>query len=421
MENIQTLEDCILYLVNHKTLESFPLEKPDYSLFFSMAKQISKNIGLTINQKNLLIKKINEKYSNSFDFSHDQLQTAINTTKMPLRDISHVNRISVVNVDNDNDPYSRFFSKKYIKVEFSFNKKYLNKVKKIASDFSKYSGFGIRIHHHPHGSKNHYFYFENRLIHRLVSDFKNTKLEIDPELINIYNIVEQIIENKKKYISVIESNGNISISEYDKKYVTDISNNNLLIADLHRRHGIKMMNNAKPSSLVEQLAYRKQKSVFANSEKFSVYELLDCINTLDRYPLLVIFDNAKAGDMIVDFHQSISNFVDPREQSVLFRLAGKNLFNSYVNEKKLNNFVDKNTKIVYINNKTLPKVLLNTDWKPKTCFQYTSFVKNNIECYADIHSDMKIIFEKELSPFTKYKLKYEELQINNTRRSKHKS
>ena len=63
---------------------------------------------------------------------------------------------------------------------------------------------------------------------------------------------------------------------------------------------------------------------------------------------------------IYDFFRAL---VPIEQQSVLFRLDNETNrdFNKFVKEKNLNNWVEKYTKIVYINNK-LSKVLLKSNW-----------------------------------------------------------
>ena len=69
-------------------------------------------------------------------------------------------------------------------------------------------------------------------------------------------------------------------------------------------------------------------------------------------------------------HNLLKNVVAPEDVSVMHRRkAGtdscKN-YNEYVHEQKINNALAKNTKIVYITNKKVPKPLVKSDWRPST-------------------------------------------------------
>jgi hypothetical protein len=98
-------------------------------------------------------------------------------------------------------------------------------------------------------------------------------------------------------------------------------------------------------------------------------------------------------------YKIIRNLIPHNQQSVLFRKEGQDDFNTYVKDKSLNNWVDKDTKIVYINNKKVPKVLLKSDWKPITSIVFDSFTSKEINAYTSHLVDLNISYEEHLSPF----------------------
>ena len=72
-----------------------------------------------------------------------------------------------------------------------------------------------------------------------------------------------------------------------------------------------------------------------------------------------------------------------------------------IKQRNLNNWVDKNTKIVYINNNKLPKVLLETEWKPNCTFSYNSNNNKNVQFYIRNVSDLVVYREETISPFVR--------------------
>ncbi|HBY68030.1 MAG TPA: hypothetical protein DEG69_09875, partial [Flavobacteriaceae bacterium] len=75
-------------------------------------------------------------------------------------------------------------------------------------------------------------------------------------------------------------------------------------------------------------------------------------------------------ELLSKMHNLLKNVVAPEEVSVMHRRkagtdSGKN-YNEYVHEQKINNALAKNTKIVYITNKKVPKPLVKSDWRPAT-------------------------------------------------------
>lgn len=412
MTHLSTLEDCVLFLTDKKNKNNFVLDKSDYSLFYSMAKQINNGIGFTEKQKFLIFDKISKKYLKYLNLEKDTAGLILDTTRIDIRKVVHVNTMDIVSTDSQNFPVyiSKIFSKQCIRLEFSYNKKYLNKIKQITSKNNK-----KRCWWHQHGTKVHYFVYEPNLVYDLVCAFQGTKIQIQPELVQLKNKIQDIFDKKQEYFSVIDETGKVNPCEKDKKVLHLSEQNNIKIADRHRRYGMNVINKYTPKTTIEQIAYRKNTNVLTSCDAFSIKQICEIIETLDRYPLLVVLNQYRSYENIVDFHSQISKFVKNSEQSVLFREEKSSLFVKYIHENSINNYVDKNTKVVYINGKSLPKVLLKADWKPIACFQFTSFVKKHIDLYAQMHSDLIINYEKEISPFRKISKSYDELQNNNTR------
>ena len=103
------------------------------------------------------------------------------------------------------------------------------------------------------------------------------------------------------------------------------------------------------------------------------------------------------------FQQLIHNL----DTSVCFRLENTwipeedkkitNPFNELVSEKNLNNPVDKNTKLVYINNSKLPKPLLQKGFFPRTIISFggKGLQFNNVTNFIQ-QFDLQIIYEDSL-------------------------
>ena len=101
------------------------------------------------------------------------------------------------------------------------------------------------------------------------------------------------------------------------------------------------------------------------------------------------------------------DMVDASNQSVLFRLEEKNAgFNQLVKDRKLNNWVDKTTKIVYISKDKLPKLLVSGEWKPQTVFSFSSQLDRIVDTYIKFHCDLVVWREDTVSPFREYSRLY---------------
>lgn len=409
MSNIKFLEDCVEYLVDSSLKGHVTLEKADHSFFYTVDRQINKKIPFTERQKALIIKKITEKYMSLFEKIED-IDHILVTTKFPLRMIDYRNEIKIINFNKDSqhDILLSTLNKKndmVISVEFPFNRKYLNKILKIRNDITEKGLFYFK----PGKGRIHYFQYSPIVITKLVEEFGNTKMNIDENIINSYNKITEILNSRSKYVSSIDTNGVFNVCEYDRKNNEDLTTQDIFLADRHRQHGMFVENNYEPKNLTEKIAYRNNMYVLASPSKYSVKEIISSINEISRFPMLVCIDEKKCKEQLIKFHSATSDYVPNNLQSVLFRSDNNRDFNDYVRDKNINNIVDSNTKIVYISMNSLPKILLKIDWKPMTTFFYSSFVRNTVDSYVNMTSDLRIFYEYDISPFRKTIIKYDTL------------
>ena len=107
------------------------------------------------------------------------------------------------------------------------------------------------------------------------------------------------------------------------------------------------------NALSKQLIDRPSTAVMVNSKKWTLDNLLDSLFEMDRLPIAVVLDDETALDTLIEMHRRLTLRIPTEQMSVMFRLdKGKkdaDAFNQFVRDKALNNYVDKNTKVVYIN------------------------------------------------------------------------
>lgn len=411
MSKIKNLEDCVSFIVDKSLKKEIDLEKADHSFFYSVDRQLSKKIPFTERQKLLVIKKITNNYLHVLP-SNENIEQILQTTKYPLRVIKYTNEIKVLNKEKSNDEYPDFITPRLaqknssvISVEFPFNRKYLNKVLSIRNEIMAHDLFYFK----PGRGRIHYFQYAPLVIRRLVENFGDTKMKIDEKILDSYEQQIKILDSRNQYISKIDENGKFILSEYDRKKNADLKETDLIMADRHRQYGISVDNFYEPKTLLERIAYRSEFYVLANPEKISVKQIMETLNTLSRFPIIVVLESSKSYEQLKEFYEVSLEYVPNNLQSVLVRSDTDREFNNYIRENYINNMVDSNTKIVYINEYTLPKILLKTDWKPSTTFQYCSFMKTSLNTYINMSTDLRICYEKELSPFRKSQIKYDEL------------
>ena len=79
-------------------------------------------------------------------------------------------------------------------------------------------------------------------------------------------------------------------------------------------------------------------------------------------------------ELLAKIHNLLKNIIPLEDVSVMHRRknltdSGKE-YNDYIHEQKINNALAKNTKIVYITNKKVPKPLVKSDWRSSYSYLY---------------------------------------------------
>ena len=124
-------------------------------------------------------------------------------------------------------------------------------------------------------------------------------------------------------------------------------------------------------------------------------------------PLLVVLDPTHAEEQLYTLANHYRDILDSNEQSVLFRLEDKDSgFNQLVKDRKLNNWVDKTTKVVYISKSKLPKLLVKNEWKPSAAFSFTSSLDRYLNNYVSFNCDLIVYREEQMSPMRRHSRYY---------------
>ena len=132
-------------------------------------------------------------------------------------------------------------------------------------------------------------------------------------------------------------------------------------------------------------------------------QILGSLWNLDRFPMLVILSKNEPEKQLHSMLSYYRDILNVEQQSVLFRLEDKNAgFNQLVRDRKVNNWVDKTTKIVYISKDKLPKLLVNCEWKPTVALSFDSMLDKTTNTYVEDVCDLVIFREEYLSPFRRH-------------------
>lgn len=379
-----TVEDCLEILAGfRKESDKFSLMKEDYTIMHSIARQVFKGTALTDRQFALMQTKLLA-YKDQFDNADIPLE--INKLRHPLREI---NREKYITLKNDK-----------IKVRFPFKKSDIVLINEISHKSKGYN--------HKKGSHEHFFDYTEINVLNVLDRFAGKSFKIDTELFEVYHEMKHMEAQKEKYVPGIFDMQLRNVSQSAKELMeSDIGKLNdntfLKYADRKFKYGLAHIDVLKPKNITESIAFRNTIVYESKPSIETLDQLLGSLWQLDRFPMLVILSKDKAEIQLHSMLNYYRDILNSDQQSVLFRLDDKNAgFNHLVKDRKVNNWVDKSTKIVYISKDKLPKLLVNCECKPTVALCFDSAFDKTLDTFVKDTCDLVIFREEYLSPFRRH-------------------
>ena len=405
-----TIEDLLEILAGLKDQAKIEIDSSDVTITHSIARQVFKGVALTDRQHVLMKEKLlayREQFT-ALDYDFDR---ALDCLRMPLREIDRSRWIKITDSLGTNTVYESS-SAPFIAVRFVFNKKLIGRLDSL--------NLKIKEKHYDKQEKIRYYELTEYNLFHIVETLKDSNFEISDEAERLYNEIKEMNDNKKNYVPGIYGFKLENLSDKAVDYmISSIGEPSVETLSLYndRRfvYGLEHFDEqdlyqsmADLLPLTKKLIQRESTSVFVHKDRYSLSNIIESLIELQRFPLLILLQSNTAADDIVQLHSLFKNIIPDEEQTVLFRLENSNIegaqFNEYVKKNNLNNLVDNNTKIVYINTNKLPKPLLKSDWVPHTSLHMGSFnalSTNKISPYL-AQSDLQIYYDAEMSPYFKH-------------------
>ena len=342
-----TIEDCLELLTGLNKLNNytFELKKEDYNILTSVSRQVFKGTALTDRQFEMLVRKF-DGYKEQFEKHNIDIDTIISKKilRYPFRQVDRSQKI--------------FIDGKYIVAQFPFNKKLISAIQ----DLRTYTTGQTT------NDKNKWLFELSEKNIKVVGDVLQ-KFEFSEEFQTLYNTISSyIMEDWVPGIYRTElKNLHPKALENAKKSCGEFSSNVIKYIDRRKQFGIEHIDvEYEIQTLADKIAFRKTPLLYIK-DHLSLETVIEAINTLDRYPLLVVVDEEKY-DTIYDIDKVLDQYTVKQQRSVMFRIPNDSVdtskFNQWIRNNKLNNWVDNRTKIVYISSIKIPKpVLMN--FKPQ--------------------------------------------------------
>ena len=396
-EKVTTCEDCLSLLtgveiprVSARSYQDFGLhlKQNDATILISIAKQLSKKIALTDRQYELVKTKLINEYKDQFDKVGVDLDTVLNELKYPLREVDRSHWVKVMTYNDEN----------ILGIRFPFNKKIIDRVEELRRLNPRTD---VKYDKHTH-----YFTINTKNIKALVQLAKKFehKFSIQKDIQEAYDKIIFFEENKKDYVPGIYDNKLVNLCDSAVQKLREElgsldEDNYVLYMDRRYLYGLHHFENVEEklknlSILGRTIVERDHATVIIDKNKFTMNNIIEGIFELQRFPLLIVLEDKTAHDDLVTTYNSLKGVVDNKDISVLFRKDGQDPFNDYIKQHSLNNPVDINTKVVYINSTKLPKPLLQSKFRANCVIHPNKkgLTWNNTTGYAQ-SCDLQIIYD----------------------------
>ena len=402
-----TIEDCIEALAGtHEHIVcSKEIESSDKGLIYSLARQTVRGTAYTDRQCELAISKATH-YKSILEEVDIDVTTSVTQLRMPLRSIDRSRWIKLKNIEQSLITFNKP-EEQYIAVRFSFQKKLISALENINS----------KPIHYDKINKTHYFEYNERTLHNVVSALTNKGFEIQPELQERYEILEMMNNNKKNYVPGIYSlklkNLHAKAIDYAISTIGSPDVDNLaMYKDRDQLLGITHfdeddLNNSirKLTTLSQKIVKRKSSNILINSDEHVFDRVAESILELNRYPLLVVLNDETELENLQKVHQSFRNIFSNDDFCSLYRKEnispGNTEFNEYIKQNKLNNSLAIKSKVVYTSINKMSKVMLKSEWRPQAAILMGSRRSTKVDQFLQ-ELDLVIHYDTDVSPFRKF-------------------
>lgn len=389
-----TVDDLLVKIVNFSTptIEEKIVAR-DARVLRSLASSVTTPLFITENQSRLLMKILKENRKKLEDFAGDIEESLKDPSwSRPFRHIEQVRKIFI--------DYKQIEDGR-INIDFTFN----SQIRKILTENRKIEGL-VQV---LPGKSYSADYTEKNIV-TLIDLLSPYNFTVDEILQKHYDTIKSWSENEVKNQFFLE---NFNHTHFQKLSTEDCNllhstDDDIIFDRSHRFQYITEKTSKNPDFLTSCIAHREKSRIWLSNTKYTLTEIFESLQKLQRFPLLVIFPNLDEKRSL----QNLENFTNSLEKigilqnvGIYFRMdnneEGKK-FNQLISSRQYNSQLNKDTKVVGIQAGKIPKFLLKSDWQPMSIISLDSNLRNN---KAGVYSECcdLVISYSDAEPFLGYK------------------
>lgn len=383
MTAIDTLLVKIMDSISEETKRTLP--KKDLKVLLNLSKSVLNPSFITESQSRLLIKILGLHMKKFHDFS-EEIDDAL---KNP----------SWSGIFRPADETKKIYSKieKDHTSQIIIESHYSTEIRQVLKEISDI----ITLSESIKKPKSYTCSLNEKNLVLVVEKLQPLGFEIDENLLNHYNTIKSW--SKIEFFSQfsIEQTNNINFLKKINEEIPIESLSNLQVADRsHRFQYFYKISEKFEENLTSSIARRQNTTVWIDKKKFTLADIVKALKELDRFPIMFVFDSHDTTRCLEDL-RNLNEILEENEIfdkiGIYFRLDNQGIgkeFNQIISEKKYNKYLDKDTKIVGIQNGKIPKFFIKNDWKPMAVVNLCNYLKNSkTAVFADscdlivVHSD----------------------------------
>lgn len=370
------IEDLVSILTSYVV----SVNRYDKLILISLDGQLSKGLGFTEKQKNLVLNLI-KKYSTPLSlYLNKNITSYIDNPvfKFASRQVNFEKKISITEYKN---------SYRAIKMEFPYDDELINHIKT-----NKHQLHDVNW---DSDEKSWFFRLTEKNILYIMEVLNKKRFNLDTEMENYVGQIDKIITDVENYVPMLCFSKNKFFYNNCGQNLPPVTSTDLLSAVFEaRKIGISTWDdtistyidsdNVNPFTK-EFLKLSASEKIRVNTEKYSINDLKDVVEHLS--PTIFILPGGNELNKIISCYEFLKKCnINNEDISVLFRLPSStgNDFNEFVKNHNLNSSLSKNTKAVIISGK-IPKPLI------KSKIKFHSIINLG---YDNVHYTMREFVQK---------------------------
>ena len=364
---MNTIDNILLTLINTKFNKVLELSSiSDSRILKSLAIRIASDSYITENQGNLICQVLIRNYDY---FQLECMKELLTPTwAKSFRQIVRTKRLSI-------------FQHEKLHCEFTFAASIKDSLHRLYTEGPVVSGLNF---YNTAATTVYTANLSESNIVAFIDAIKQYHFDIDPTLIEYYNLITSW--NKEAVINQFLIT-TIKHENFQKKLLTELGSDTLfditLINDRSIRYQYFVDRLQNPSTLLEIIANRNHPKLWIDRGVYSIYEVLQSLMSLRRFPVLLVFDDYSDAIHIEEL-QLVADALDAlnitENVGIYFRkpndILGKD-FNNIITQRGYNCMLDTNTLVAGVSSGKIPKFMITTEWQPMSVIVMGSSLKHN--------------------------------------------